>query len=347
MRSQRCQSGASWRRDEGATAVTVAVVMVVLLGLSALVVDVGSLYTERAKVQTAADAAALAGVHDLPDTTLARSRAQGYASSNAPEAPVVKIEFYSGDTVYTADAGSPASTVAAVRADASAPALVPACYTPPIQQSGVPDTVKVTVSNPSAPLYFARIWSMSSTPVSASAKARVQSLAMEGVLPFAVVVKNSAGADFGFTVGQQQNLQEGAGPGNYGWMTLNDPPVKDPGNNDKWQKAEFEDTMDSNGTSYPVYLTLYPGVTGEKTPYMRAFQDWYDRGNRTAILPLISSSGPGSKNVSVLGFARIRFVTRPAKNDVRGVYEHTISESEMTLSPFWPDSTLQKYSLID
>jgi Flp pilus assembly protein TadG len=40
-------------------------------------------------------------------------------------------------------------------------------------------------------------------------------------------------------------------------------------------------------------------------------------------------------------------VTRPAKNEVRGVYEHTISESEMTLSPFWPDSALQKYSLID
>jgi Flp pilus assembly protein TadG len=54
----------------------------VLLGFSALVVDVGLLYAEKAKLQNAADAAALAGAQALPDTAAAKEVAQLYADSN-------------------------------------------------------------------------------------------------------------------------------------------------------------------------------------------------------------------------------------------------------------------------
>jgi len=353
------RSGSSWRtRDDGATAITVAILTVVLMGLAALVVDLGSLYTERARLETAADAAALAAVRVLPDTGAARTGAQSYAAANAPEAPVVSIAFYDGEVVYTAEASAsdpqgtvrPAlwrpGTVTAQAGSASGSVVAPVCYTPPVESLHVPDTVKITVTDPDAPLYFAKIWNKSATPVSASATARVESLTMTGVLPFSVVAKNSGDPDFGFAVGSAQDLQEGAGPGNYGWVTLCDPPVKDPGNNDKWQKTEFEDVMDGNGTDYPVYVTAYPGVTGEKTPYMRAFQDWYDRGNRVAVVGVILSSGPGTGRVQILGFARMRLTERPAKNDVQAVFVGVVPEEEMAPAAFWPYATAQRYSLI-
>jgi hypothetical protein len=55
------KSNGSPRRDEsGAVTVTVALLMVVLLGFTALAVDVGVLYSERAQLQNGADASAIA-----------------------------------------------------------------------------------------------------------------------------------------------------------------------------------------------------------------------------------------------------------------------------------------------
>ena len=50
--------------EQGAAAVVVAMLLVPLLGFAAIAVDVGALYAERAKLQTAADAAALAVARD-------------------------------------------------------------------------------------------------------------------------------------------------------------------------------------------------------------------------------------------------------------------------------------------
>ena len=58
--------------DSGAVAVIVAIVAVALIGISALAVDVGYWYTCKRQLQSAADAAALAGVTEL-----------GHKSSNA------------------------------------------------------------------------------------------------------------------------------------------------------------------------------------------------------------------------------------------------------------------------
>ncbi|MBY5162909.1 pilus assembly protein TadG-related protein [Salsipaludibacter albus] len=49
------------RQEDGAVAIIVAVCLIVLLGISAFVVDFGLAYTNRRQLQTAADAAALAG----------------------------------------------------------------------------------------------------------------------------------------------------------------------------------------------------------------------------------------------------------------------------------------------
>jgi len=53
------------QEDEGVVAVLVALLMVVLIGFAALVVDAGYLFVDRTQLQKAADAAALAGAYDL------------------------------------------------------------------------------------------------------------------------------------------------------------------------------------------------------------------------------------------------------------------------------------------
>jgi Flp pilus assembly protein TadG len=360
MRSE-LRTGSSWfSRDDGATAVTVAILSVVLIGLAAMVIDVGSLYTEHARLSIAADAAALAGAHELPNTAAARTGAAAYAAANAPEAPVVTIVFYDGEVAVTADASAPESqsTVrpavwrpeGAVPAEPGTPgpgaALVPVCHTPPVEDLNVADTIKITVTKPSAPLYFAKLWSKSATPVSASATARVRTPALRGVMPIGVSAYSGSDPDFGLTVGQVMNLTASTAPGHYGWMTLNDPPIVDPDDGDKWQLDEFEDVVRTNGTTYPVYLSKYPGVTGAKSSYETALKAWYARTDKIAIMPVVDSWGNGSQTVTVIGFARWQLTQEPFNKHIYAKYLGAVSRNDMELSAFWPYSSIQEYSLI-
>ena len=87
-RECRLTAGSPWgSTDSGAVAVTVALTLVVLLGIAALAVDVGYYLVRRAQTQTAADAAALAAASRLPDDMPgARVAAGDYVTRNLPEA---------------------------------------------------------------------------------------------------------------------------------------------------------------------------------------------------------------------------------------------------------------------
>ena len=97
-----------WAREDGQTLVFYALFMVVLLGMSALAIDVGFLYAGRTAVQAAADAASLAGATGIPvGTDAARSRAIQFAQANQVFGqPVVlqtpDIEFGSFDAATRA-----------------------------------------------------------------------------------------------------------------------------------------------------------------------------------------------------------------------------------------------------
>lgn len=73
-------------RQRGATAVLVAVVIVILIGFAALVVDIGRLFRTRGELQTATDSAALAAAQQLDRTedglVRARSAAHEWAAQN-------------------------------------------------------------------------------------------------------------------------------------------------------------------------------------------------------------------------------------------------------------------------
>ncbi len=71
------------RGEKGAVAVIAAILITVLIGFAAIVIDVGASYEERRQNQTVADAAALAGAQELPENPdAAVSMAIEYASSN-------------------------------------------------------------------------------------------------------------------------------------------------------------------------------------------------------------------------------------------------------------------------
>jgi len=77
--------GGRWGDEHGQVAIVVALMLVVLLGFAALVVDVGLNWAARTQAQAAADAAALAGVIALPsDPTAAVEDVRHYLNANVP-----------------------------------------------------------------------------------------------------------------------------------------------------------------------------------------------------------------------------------------------------------------------
>ena len=78
--------GAVKRDERGGVIIMVALALVVLLGMTALVVDVGGMYLARRQMVNAADAAALAGAHvDNNNEQQARRAAEDFALINGAE----------------------------------------------------------------------------------------------------------------------------------------------------------------------------------------------------------------------------------------------------------------------
>jgi Flp pilus assembly protein TadG len=72
------------RAERGQILPIVAVALVALLGIAAFSIDVGYAYFAKRQLQSAVDAAALAGAQDLPSPTLSVSTAADYGSANNP-----------------------------------------------------------------------------------------------------------------------------------------------------------------------------------------------------------------------------------------------------------------------
>jgi hypothetical protein len=92
--------------QSGQVAVLVGILMVSLVGMAAFVVDTGSIYSTRRYLQTAADAAALAGAQELPDWDAAEQAANECGTANI-------VEAYDAVGVYaflSVDPGDPTTT---------------------------------------------------------------------------------------------------------------------------------------------------------------------------------------------------------------------------------------------
>jgi Flp pilus assembly protein TadG len=95
------------RCESGQALVFVALALLTFVGMAALVIDGGSWYRADRRLQTAADAAALAGAQELPtDQASAETVALDYAQENYSGIPAPTITFpntYTIDVAATAD----------------------------------------------------------------------------------------------------------------------------------------------------------------------------------------------------------------------------------------------------
>src|SRR5262245_17193666 len=164
----------------GSIAPLTALLLVPLLGMVAFAVDMGWITHTQNQLQSAADAAALAGAGQLPDgfvkyylpgqttdakaailtsyTGTARTYAQNYASYNAAgDVSSLKLPDADVEFGYTDAAGN---------------------YTPLSSYSGFPNTVKVTTrrdasANGALGLFFAQVIGTSSVNLTATASATI------------------------------------------------------------------------------------------------------------------------------------------------------------------------------
>lgn len=73
------------REEKGSVVVVIAIFLIALIGMAAMATDTGALYLTRSRLQDAVDAAALAGIQDLPDNPAqAVETASTYAVNNSP-----------------------------------------------------------------------------------------------------------------------------------------------------------------------------------------------------------------------------------------------------------------------
>ncbi len=91
------------RGESGQVLVFVAFILIALVGMSALVIDVGSWFHAQRKLQTAADAAALAGAQHLPtEQSTALTVALDYAQRNYSGIPAPTVTFPNVATIHVA-----------------------------------------------------------------------------------------------------------------------------------------------------------------------------------------------------------------------------------------------------
>ena len=85
--------------EDGQSAILAAAVLVTVLIVAGMVVDLSMVYVAKSDLQTAADAAALAGAYDLPDTGTAAASASYIAKMNGVEPTDTQVTTtYGGDS---------------------------------------------------------------------------------------------------------------------------------------------------------------------------------------------------------------------------------------------------------
>ncbi len=90
--------------QKGTTMILFAIILVALLGFSALVVDVGNIMLQKVKIQAAVDAVALASAQDLPDTSKAMATLEQYAELNGISPSDITVTFSNSDNTISVQA---------------------------------------------------------------------------------------------------------------------------------------------------------------------------------------------------------------------------------------------------
>lgn len=262
--------------EQGAVAVLVALLMVVLLGFAAISIDVAKLYSERAQLQNGADAAAL---------LVAQKCARSAADPHSPADPHCSATTPLVGEIVNRNAVDDVSNVKSTTLD---PSTRTVRVTTGAQETGV--------STNSVSMVFAGIFGFPTAEVSAQSSATWGSpQAGRSTFPLAISicqVKDKVGGALQLLQnhGKNQNEDCNYGPsgaavaGGFGWLT-SDPGVcgasvnlaeseasSNPGNDRPTQcKAELEGWISdiTAGKQVIAYLPVYDNVaaTGHNAVY--------------------------------------------------------------------------------
>lgn len=353
-----CGLNSANNEEKGVFTVLTAIFFIVIFGFVALVVDIGRLYVKRSQLQKAVDAAALAGVQELPESPdEAVSIAIEYAKQNgfsisSEDIQITSTTWPNGEVV--------ANDIITVRA-------------------------KVVVS-----YIFGRVLGLKSTVVGAKASARAASPGgfREYVMPFGVMAKEPTTTTFGYTFGELVELKTpppGGGSGNFFFVDID---------YDANGAVAIYEALRAGGVDNPVYVgdtwQTEPGINGVQVA--KALSEWITcnhtfseivtdvDGNgifelhnpggenpnchRLAIMPIIinpmfAEDDPlrynwatvtGKKDVVIVGFA-LFFIEdwggKGVTSYVNGRFVRTISPIVAEAAPYHPDFGLKVTKLIE
>ncbi|GFP22663.1 hypothetical protein HKBW3S09_00131 [Candidatus Hakubella thermalkaliphila] len=301
MRNENSPMETSLEDEKGTIAIIVALSLVALTMVTALVVDVGSLYQERRFLQTVADSAALAGAQELPESPDgARQRAIEYAAKHGVTITASDVEI--GSTLASND------------------------------------TITVTPFNPSAPLYFARVLGIDSVRIQARAKAIIASPEeYVGVVPWGIpeedwepgveyVLKCPPGPGGCHAKGNFRALRLDGEPGAKEYQeNLRE------GATTPYKVGDVVDTQTGNMRK-PTEKGAKERVASDPNPGMQSFLSlvyWDGGGYRLRVLDsqfvmvlLVSPPGPGvSEPVEIRAFVPF-MITHIGKHEVKGTFLH-------------------------
>ncbi|MFP4894599.1 pilus assembly protein TadG-related protein [Paraburkholderia sp. EG304] len=180
LRDQR--RAKSMKKQKGAVAIMVALLLLMLLSFAALAIDIGNLMVARTQAQTAADAAALAGAQCL--YTQASNASCNNASAANPDwndSQTVAVSFGPKNNVQGTAVQLHTSDVVTGYVNVTNVAAGVSQATVPVASGKIVPAVQVTVhkdgsdSNGSVPVYLAQVLNIASLKTSATATAVVAS----------------------------------------------------------------------------------------------------------------------------------------------------------------------------
>ena len=173
--------------ERGASAVLVGILLLVLMGFGAVAVDVGAMYSERAQLQNAADAGALAAAQFCAENDDCATTAD---QDDARDAALV----VTGGNALDGDTD-----------------VLPMTFSS--------NTVEVTTETPDMPHPLAAALGLASSDVGARAEAEwVVGTAAAGVVPFAISKCKITPGGVEFVEIRKDKDCEGTIPGGFGWL---------------------------------------------------------------------------------------------------------------------------------
>lgn len=288
------------KSNKGNIMVLVTISMIILFASMAVAVDAGYLYSEHARLVTAADAAAIAGAYELIDSTnesiefkaIKIAQANGVAANSASDC----ITYGASDAVLQDGAEKITVTVDKNNKE-----------------------VKVTVEQ-RKDLHFARAIGIKDALISASARAGIGQIeSMTGLIPIGIDKetwnKQNPGEEFQIKFTSQNKDDDIIGPGNYCAVDFTH------------QQHDASYDPNTEGSDYRDYLR--DGYQGAVTPGDSIYtepgvkvgptkQGISNHVNQIVYAPIICTflEANGTEKIEVTGFAIIKITNKTSKANI-------------------------------